>query len=683
MTMSIPKPLVLLLALTAMSVSAQPPGRAKFNAEQGVIPKEVPAKVDAGTRYLFYLHGRIIEDEGERPTSPKFGVYEYEKILGAFRSEGFVVISEVRPKGTDPERYADKVVAQIQALLKAGVPEQRITVVGASKGAVIAMLVSSRLKNWQVNFVIMGNCNDAILQQFDIDLWGNVLSVYDTSDELGGSCEKVFDRAAGLNTHREIKINTGLGHGFLYKPIGEWLAPAVGWARRQKSDDSRTGSFVLQRVTVIDATGRPPQPDMTVVITGDRITALGRAGKVAVPRGAQIINARGKYLIPGLWDMHTHIVASAARSLPLLVANGVTGIRNMHTSARQPMERIRQLRREIEEGKIVGPRLIANGPILDGANPIHPGSIATANEAEARQAVNKLKEDGADFIKVYNLLSRQAYFAIADEAKKSNIPFAGHVPDAVSALEASEAGQKSIEHNEGILIACSSRETELRKRLTEAPEDKTIGLRVHAESIDSYDEEKAAKLFATFVRNQTWMCPTLVELRAETLSDGEILTQPRFKYISGRDKEQWRQIFEEPFSSEEIALARRSFRRERELVKAMRRAGVKILAGTDVGNPFLVPGLSLHDELALLVETGLTPMEALQSATRNPSQYLGLLDSLGTIETGKIADLVLLDANPLVDIRNTRKINSVVVRGRVILQPGLRKLLSQVEALAR
>ena len=197
---------------------------------QGRIVNDVPQNIDTRANYLFYLHGRIIEEQGIRPTSERYGVYEYEKILDALKSRGLVVISEPRPRGTDIDQYAAKVINQIQKLLKAGVTLRNITVVGASKGAVIAMMVSMRLKNRDVNFVLMGNCNDGTLEQRQVDLWGNVLSIFDRSDDIGGTCQKFFEKAKGLNKRKEVELRTGLGHGYLYKAMNEWINPAVEWA---------------------------------------------------------------------------------------------------------------------------------------------------------------------------------------------------------------------------------------------------------------------------------------------------------------------------------------------------------------------------------------------------------------------------------------------------------------------
>jgi imidazolonepropionase-like amidohydrolase len=295
---------------------------------------------------------------------------------------------------------------------------------------------------------------------------------------------------------------------------------------------------------------------------------------------------------------------------------------------------------------------------------------------------------GSDFIKVYSMLPRDAYFAIADEAKRQHMVFAGHVPEFVSAGEASDAGQKSIEHLTGVLVACSAKEEELRKeneaRLRADGFNRDTMTLEQSRALDSFDAKQAAALFARFKRNGTWMCPTLSVLRAQAfIGDADFRNDPRLKYIQNFLRKQfWEDGF--GFSShtaEDNARARRVFQKQLEVVGMMKRAGVDFIAGTDTANPYVFPGFSLHDELALLVQAGFTPMEALQAATRDPARYLGRLDSAGTIEKGKIADLVLLDANPLAEIGNTRKINAVVVGGTFITKPELDKMLADVVSL--
>ena len=444
--------------------------------------------------------------------------------------------------------------------------------------------------------------------------------------------------------------------------------------------------IALIHVTVIDATGSAPKADMTVILSGDRISEIGKSGKVRVPKNARVIDARGKFLIPGLWDMHVH--AWNKESLTLLVANGVIGVREMFGS----IDSIGGWRKEVEEGKLILPRMVAAGPIVDGPKPFWPGSIAVSNEEEGRQAVTKVKNGGSDFVKVYSMLPREAYFAIADEARKQGISFAGHVPSQVKASEASDAGQKSIEHLTGILHACSSKEDELLKEITDVmrkPDASTIGYlrRVGAQNktlLETYSEEKAGALFARFVKNGTYQSPTLTVLRMIAfVSDPEFTRDARMKYISSSVKSYWQNsLFARPRSPESLALDKRLFQKHLEIVGAMRKAGVEMLAGTDLGNPYIFPGFSLHDELALLVKAGLTHMEALQSATRNPARFLGRLNSTGTIEKGKTADLVLLDADPLADIANTQKIDVVIVGGRLILKSELQKMMAEVEAAA-
>lgn len=194
--------------------------------------KPLPEKIDPAARYLFYLHGRIIENHGIRPTDPKYGTYEYEAILRTFEEKGFVVVSEARPKDTDGPAYAAKLVTELQTLLKAGVPPGHLTVVGASKGSVIAMLASTALKNREVNFVIMANCNDWLMRAHDIDLHGNVLSIYDVKDEFGRTCQPFFEKATGLNRRKEVELQIGTGHAVLYQPLKEWVDLVEEWAKQ-------------------------------------------------------------------------------------------------------------------------------------------------------------------------------------------------------------------------------------------------------------------------------------------------------------------------------------------------------------------------------------------------------------------------------------------------------------------
>jgi hypothetical protein len=468
--------------------------------------------------------------------------------------------------------------------------------------------------------------------------------------------------------------------------MGYWIALAVLVVAGGRPFDGEPAPpdvpLVLSGVTVIDATGAAPRPDMAVVIANNRIAELGKVGTVIVPDHARVRDASGKYLIPGLWDMHVHWYDE--ESLPLFPVSGVTGVRLMFGF---PLHLDWQ--RRLAEGKLVGPRLVIAGPVVDGAPPVWPDSLRASNESEGRQAVQRIHRTGYDWVKVYHLLPRSAYFGIADEARLQGLPFGGHVPVSISAGEASDAGQKTIEHLQGVALACSSREPELRRELAaqverEGTPDAALSLRFEVTATDTYDEHKAATLFARFVRNGTWHVPTLAVRQSHArLRETDSTRTDRMRYMPASLRARWesrRRATFKKLGPEEFANFTRSFRADLELVRAMHRAGVGTLAGTDTGALDCFPGFSLHDELALMVQAGLTPMEALQSATRDPARCLGRTRDIGTIEQGKLADLVLLEANPLDDIRNTTKIAAVIVNGRLLTRTELDQKLKEIEA---
>jgi imidazolonepropionase-like amidohydrolase len=462
---------------------------------------------------------------------------------------------------------------------------------------------------------------------------------------------------------------------------------------------AQTRTLVFTHVTVIDMVDARPRADMTVVIEGNRITSIGKSAGRRPPKRARVIDATGKFLIPGLWDMHVHALRKERVSyfLPLFVVNGVTGIRDLGTNE-EGFASLNRLRKEIADGARMGPRIVAAGRILDGARPAVPdNSIPFANEAEARRAVRFLKQNGADFIKIYDGVPRDSYFAVVDEAKKQDIPFAGHVPAGLNSFEASDAGQKSFEHLGNILRSCSTLEPSVineRADLTIKTGDKpndysAIPARIAARTrleLETYSGEKCRRLFARFVVNETWQVPTLITKQRFALGDaGAFGNDPRMKYIPLAERETWRpenNFFLKYRTAAFIEVRKRLYRKELELVDAMHRAGVKFMAGTDIPAPYTYPGFSLHDELALLVSAGFTPFEALRAATRNPAEYLNLSDKLGTIEKGKLADLVLLEANPLDDIGNTKRITAVVVNGRYLSKEAREKTLADVASAA-
>src|SRR5580693_3702484 len=282
------------------------------------------------------------------------------------------------------------------------------------------------------------------------------------------------------------------------------------------------GPLAITHVTLIDATGAEPKSDVTVIVADKKIQSISPSTAAKLPKGTQVIDATGKFLIPGLTDFHLHLTGAGEPSgsrdffIPLLLANGITTVRDMGGY----LQALVPLRQEIRSGKRVGPEILFSGPYLDGDPPSFQPSLVVTNATQATDDVQSLVAQGVDFIKVQSILSRTAYFAIADAAKQQHISFVGHVPDRVTAAEASDAGQKSIEHLTGVLRACSSDEPRLMREQFQAGPKNPTAASSHAremewerELLEMYSEERAAALIAEFVLNGTWQVPTLILLR--------------------------------------------------------------------------------------------------------------------------------------------------------------------------
>jgi imidazolonepropionase-like amidohydrolase len=444
--------------------------------------------------------------------------------------------------------------------------------------------------------------------------------------------------------------------------------------------------LIFTNVNVVDTREGHLLQNMMVVVKKGRIEGMAKVGLIGPGHGVHVINATGKYLTPGLWDMHVHTAFDPGAwderiIYPLYIANGVTGVRDMGGNPGL----LEQRRQRIDHGELVGPHLILAGPFLDGGK--SDAQVTAVNSpAEARTAVDALKKRGVDFIKILSNLTRDSYFAIADEATRVKIRFVGHVPDSVSAAEASAAGQRSIEHLTGIMLACSSKEGELRqqKLKARADHDSPAYSAASLHAMESYDGNKAVGLFAQFASNNTWQVPTLVWTQAMANVDVlDLGTDSRLTYVPASVREQWNpERLLKQTAPERLAEMKKESVQDEELVRSMHRAGVQFMTGTDGPDPYVFPGFSLHDELELLVRSGFTPAEALRTATFNPAQFLTKLDKYGVVERGHVADLVLLDANPLEDIRNTRKIEAVVVGGKYYPREDLDQMLQQVVAAA-
>jgi imidazolonepropionase-like amidohydrolase len=402
-----------------------------------------------------------------------------------------------------------------------------------------------------------------------------------------------------------------------------WLALSAG-----QGATGFPSKIAITHVTVIDVRAGTIKKDMTVLIVGDRISAVRAAKeKARLPtKEIEVIDGQGKYLIPGLWDMHVHTDGDD-RVLRLFTAYGITGIRDMAGDA----AKLADARRRITSGELTGPRLVFSGPMLEGPpSQADDWTWIIHSPEEARNAIDRLVELRVDFIKVHDGLARESYFAIAAASKEKGISFVGHVPASMTPAEASDLGQKSIEHLEFVPKSCHAL---FESVVGGAPRKLPSGC----------EPQSLKELLHRFDQNGTWLDPTIQS----------------FRYWAPT---QWSSIVS-------------GFR---ELVPSIRQNHISILAGTDSSSVLETkddpPGASLHDELALLVEAGFTPSEALRAATLNPALFLGLSDSFGTIEAGKTASVVLLEANPLQDIRNTQRIVAVISEGRYFNRDVLERL---------
>ncbi|HET7105583.1 MAG TPA: amidohydrolase family protein [Candidatus Acidoferrum sp.] len=452
--------------------------------------------------------------------------------------------------------------------------------------------------------------------------------------------------------------------------------------------------LAVTHAAVIDPATGSLRVDQTVVIADGRIRQVVLSANYHAEKGARIIDARGKYLIPGLWDMHVHIAGISADpawsknvNLPLLIAEGITGVRDMGGD----LSVLRSWNHDIETGKLLGPRIFAGGPMLVPSGKKTPEQWPVNSSDEARAAVRELKQQGADFIKMISVPSREIFFAIAEEANKEKIPFVGHVPAAVTASEASGAGMRSIEHivYSNLALDCSAKEKELREALLEARKkrDQSAPGRILAEAVSTYSAEKAAALWATFRKNGTWVAPTLAAIEVQTpqtATPEEQASDPRLEFVPASLQKEWDPRDPKNRSSEEDQKWwAAQFANDERLTRDMHKAGVSLLAGSDSLDRFVFPGFALHRELSLLNQHGLTPLEALRAATSDAAKFLGHEGEFGVIASGAHADLVLLNENPLDKISNTTSISAVIREGVYLDRAALDQLLSQAKTAAK
>jgi imidazolonepropionase-like amidohydrolase len=444
---------------------------------------------------------------------------------------------------------------------------------------------------------------------------------------------------------------------------------------------SAPSALVLAHVAVIDVATGAVLPDRTVRIDGERIADVSPAASARIPAGARIVDGSGRFLMPGLWDMHIHsffgdwVPGGREVTLPLLLAHGVTGARDMGSD----LDPILTARADVAEGRLLGPRLVVAGPMLDGPKSPFPASIKLSTPDEGRRAVAMLQERGVDFIKIQSYVPRDVYFAVADECRRRRIPFAGHVPDAVRAAEASDAGQASFEHLIGVFEGSSPSEDAFLKGEPKGP----------GRFLETYDPTRETALVALLAKNRTWQCPTLFWERGQWLVDAiDVSKDPDLRWAPASWREKTWPTFAADIAknmdTDPLPVREKFVAHELAIVARLQRAGEPFLAGTDTpAGVDVIPGPSLHHELERFVAAGFTPLEALRTATLDPARFLGRTADFGGVEKGKIADLVLLDANPLEDVRRTRRIAGVVTNGRYLSRDDLDRMLADVEAYAK
>ena len=438
--------------------------------------------------------------------------------------------------------------------------------------------------------------------------------------------------------------------------------------------DAQTLTFI--HATVVDTASGKLLPDETVVIRGNRIVHVGKAEKRAE---GTVVDAKGLFLIPGLCDMHTHVYFDNTAGegtdlvLPLFVVNGITGVRDMGSG----LDAVLHARDEIAAHRMLGPRMVVSGPMLDTPKSQYKAAIPIANPEDGRKAVDMLKSRGANFVKVQSGVPREAYFAIADVAKKDGIEFEGHVPDAIRAREAIDAGQRTFEHLIGVFEASSPDED---KYLTGT---KTPGM-----FLATYDPVREAKIIQLIQEKHVWQCPTLYWERGQWLVDViDYAKDPDLAYAAhswvttGWPK--WQKSILKTLDTDPVPVREKFVEHELGIIRRMHAAGVEFLAGTDTpAGVDVIPGISLHRELQRFVAAGFTPLEALQTATLAPAQFFNRTDDFGSVAEGRLADLVLLKANPLEDIANTQTITGVVLDGRYFSPRELERMRADLKKLA-
>ena len=461
------------------------------------------------------------------------------------------------------------------------------------------------------------------------------------------------------------------------------LAPA-SFASAQASAPPQAPSLTIVHATLIDINTGVLQPETTVTLRGNRI--IGVAEHAPAPTSGPVVDAHGRFLLPGLWDMHTHVFFDHTANdgadliLPEFLAFGITGIRDMGSA----LDPVLHARDAVAAHHLLGPRMVVSGPMLDGPSSTYQAALPITTPASGRAAVDMLHSRGVDFIKVQSGIPHDAFFAIADQAHRDHIEFEGHIPDAVRTADALHAGQRSMEHLIGLFEASSPDEaTYLHGSFGDKARTKTVG-----KLLAAYDPAREQKIIALIAQQHVWQCPTLFWERGQWLVDVIDYTRDPDLAFAAHSwvTTLWPSMqkgIAASLDTDLLATRERFVTHELGIVHRLQLAGVPFLAGTDTpGGVDVLPGPSLHHELERLVAAGFTPLQALQTATLNPALFLHREQDLGTVAPGHLADLILLDRNPLADIRNTRSVSAVIHDGQYLSTADLTHLRTHLKELA-
>jgi imidazolonepropionase-like amidohydrolase len=447
-------------------------------------------------------------------------------------------------------------------------------------------------------------------------------------------------------------------------------------------------------VNIVDVVAGEIRSDQTVLISNGRITVIGAAGSVALPTDARIIGEQGKYLLPGLWDMHVHLrsdqnkpgiplVAENESMLDLFLPNGVVGIREMGGDL---ADQVIQWRNEIRAGKREGPRIITAGRKIDNNPPAWAGSIGVSSPDEARQAVRLIKDSGADFVKVYyRNISPETFRATVEEAHRQHLKVAGHKPTNMSIQELIETGMDEIQHAQYLPAAPRDQFDALRREQSSRAGKPWAmdGNEAAARLLALQDEKESAQVYRLMAERQFWVTPTAaIEMHVLEHGVRDYESDYRKRYFFPAIWDTWdpKKSLRRPLETRALELRQAATKSWDQAALAAFKAGVPMVLGTDCGanNDHVMPGWAVHEEMEALVRIGLKPADVLQMATVNAAKWRGDADE-GTVEPGKVADLVVIRSNPLTDIRHTQEIESVFQHGRYYSRSALDGMLKAAE----